>query len=313
MQSSERRIVFVQGTTASGKSDWALRLAQKFNGVVINCDSIQVYKKLDIGSAKPSIEERSLLPHYLFDYVDAPVEMTAGQYARNFEEVLKQIPETAPIFVVGGTGFYFMAIEKGMYPVRSVSEGLRQAVEQEMNQEGGPEKLWKELLEKDPEYASKLHVADHYRIGRAIELIRSEGRSVTEVQNEFKNQKSHFPYPLLKVAPRWERERLSERIDQRTQKMLSAGLIEEVQSLLDEGLGRWAPLQSVGYREVLEYLSGKISREELAPLISQGTRQLAKKQRTWFQRDSEILWFDGEHGWADLESRVEEFLGSLTQ
>lgn len=313
MSASDRRIIFVQGTTASGKSDWALRLAQKYQGVIVNCDSIQVYKKLDIGSAKPSVEERSLLPHYLFDYVNPPEEMTAGQYSRDFEEILKQIPETTPIFVVGGTGFYFMALEKGMYPVRAVSEDLRQQVETEIQEEGGPEKLWHELCEKDPEYASKIHAADHYRIGRAIELIRSEGKSVTAVQAEFKNQKSAFPYPLLKVAPRWERERLAERIQTRTERMLSSGLIEEVQGILDEGWAQWAPLQSVGYREVLDYLSGKVSKTELAPLIAQGTRQLAKKQRTWFQRDAEILWFDGENGWKNLESRVEEFLGSLTQ
>lgn len=313
MNSLDRRIIFVQGTTASGKSDWALRLAQKFKGVIFNCDSIQVYKKLDIGSAKPSVQERALLPHYLFDYVSAPNEMTAGQYARDFEEALKQVPVTTPIFVVGGTGFYFMAIEKGMYPVQSVSEDLRLQVEKEIQEEGGAGRLWKELREKDPEYATKLHEADHYRLGRAIEMIRSGGKSVTEVQAEFKNRKSEFPYPLLKIAPRWEREELADRIQKRTDKMLSSGLIEEVQGLLDEGLESWAPLQSVGYREVLEYLSGKISREDLSPRISQGTRQLAKKQRTWFQRDSEIQWFDGKIGWSNLESRVEEFLGSLTQ
>lgn len=313
MSASDRRIIFVQGTTASGKSDWALRLAQKHKGVIVNCDSIQVYKKLDIGSAKPSVEERSLLPHYLFDYVNPPEEMTAGVYSRNFEDVLKQIPEATPVFVVGGTGFYFMAIEKGMYPVRTVSEELRKQVEREVQEEGGAQRLWNELHEKDPEYASKIHVADHYRIGRAIELIRSEGKSVTEVQEEFRHQKSAFPYPLLKVAPRWDREKLAERIQWRTEKMLAAGLIEEVKVVLDEGWAQWSPLQSVGYREVLDYLTGKISKTELAPLIAQGTRQLAKKQRTWFQRDAEILWFDGENGWTDLESRVEEFLGSLTQ
>ena len=122
-------MIFVVGATATGKSEWALRLAQEFNGVIVNCDSVQLYKKLDIGSAKPSREEQALVPHYLLDYVSPPEEMTAGNYCRDFYETLKSIPEEKPVFVVGGTGFYFMAIEKGMYTVIPVPPEIQQQVE----------------------------------------------------------------------------------------------------------------------------------------------------------------------------------------
>ncbi|WP_373999417.1 tRNA (adenosine(37)-N6)-dimethylallyltransferase MiaA [Bdellovibrio bacteriovorus] len=301
-------VIFVVGSTATGKSEWALRLAQEFKGVIVNCDSIQVYKKVDIGAAKPSKEEQALVPHHLLDYVNPPQEMTAGQYCRDFYEVMEKIPEGTPVFVVGGTGFYFMAIEKGMYPVLPVSEEVQKQVAEELKTESGAQKLHQELLEKDPEYGAKIHLSDHYRIGRAIELIRTQGKSVTAIQKEFEESRAPFPFPLLKIGPSWDRELLKERIDLRTRKMLEAGLIEEVKQLLDEGLESWAPMSSVGYKETIAYLKNEISKEHLLEDISTNTRQLAKRQRTWFQRDKNIHWFDGKTGFSQARSVVEEFL-----
>ena len=312
MSENKRPVIFVVGTTASGKTDWSLKLAQEFNGVIFNCDSVQLYQRLDIGAAKPTLEERALVPHYLLDYVAPPQEMTAGQYTRDFYAQMESLPGTNPVFVVGGTGFYFMAIEKGMYPVVRVSEELQKAVLAEMQAEGGPEKLHRELAEIDPEYAAKIHLADHYRLGRAIELVRSEGRSVTAIQKEFSESQSTFPYPLLKIGPTWDREVLKERIALRTQKMLDADLITEVQTLLDEGLESWAPLSSVGYKETLDFLKGRIPREELFEQITTNTRQLAKKQRTWFQRDKAIHWAPGDTGFAETRLKVETFLAKHT-
>ena len=308
MNRDSKPVIFIMGTTASGKSDWALRLAQKFQGVIVNCDSVQLYKKLDIGAAKPTLAERALVPHYLLDYIEAPREMTAGQYRRDFDECLESLPTGKPIFVVGGTGFYFMAIEKGMYPVTSVSEELKQQVEAEVQVPGGAARLLQELQTVDPEYAAKLHLADHYRLGRAIELIRSQGKSVTQIQKEFSEQQKDFAFPLLKIGPNWSREALRERIALRSQKMLEQGLVAEVQSLLDEGLGEWGPLRSVGYRETIQCLRGEFPQEQLLAEINQGTAQLAKKQRTWFQKDAEIFWSDGADGYMEAEMRVEKFL-----
>ena len=312
MSGNKRPVIFVVGTTASGKTDWSLKLAQEFNGVIFNCDSVQLYKRLDIGAAKPSAEEQALVPHYLLDYVAPPQEMTAGQYTRDFYAQMENLPGKNPVFVVGGTGFYFMAIEKGMYPVVQVAKELQDAVLAEMQAEGGPEKLHRELAQIDPEYAAKIHLADHYRLGRAIELVRSEGRSVTQIQKDFSEAQTVFPYPLLKIGPTWDREVLKERIALRTQKMLDAGLIAEVQTLLDEGLEAWAPLSSVGYKETLDFLKGRIKREELFEQIATNTRQLAKKQRTWFQRDKAIHWAPGDTGFAETRLKVETFLAKHT-
>lgn len=305
---AQRHVIFVVGATATGKSEWALKLAQEFDGVIVNCDSVQVYKKLDIGSAKPSKQEQALVPHYLLDYVSAPEEMTAGNYSRDFYEALKNIPEEKPVFVVGGTGFYFMAIEKGMYPVLPVPPEIQQQVEEELQTEEGTVRLHAEMMAADPEYGAKIHLSDRYRIGRAIELIRSQGKSVTEIQREFEAQRTPFPYPLLKIGPHWEREVLRERIRVRVQRMLQAGLLAEVQGLLDEGLAAWAPMSSVGYKETLDFLKGTLNEEQLFEEIVKNTHQLAKRQRTWFQRDGEIQWFDGSSGFAEARAVVEKFL-----
>ena len=303
-------VIFVVGSTATGKSEWALKLAQEFRGVIVNCDSVQVYDKVDIGAAKPTAEEQALVPHYLLGYVQPPEESTAGSYSRDFFECLNKIPDGVPVFVVGGTGFYFMAIEKGMYPVTQVSEEMKKQVEAEMAQDGGPEKLYQELQGVDPEYAAKIHLADHYRIGRGIELIRTQGKGVTQIQKQFEESREAFPYPLLKIGPQWDREVLRERIALRCQKMLKMGLVDEVECLLDEGLEAWAPMSSVGYKETIKFVKGQITEGQLLEQITTNTRQLAKRQKTWFQRDKDIHWFDGARGFAEARSLVEKFLTS---
>lgn len=308
MNTKSNPVIFVVGSTASGKSDWALRMAQGTGGVIINCDSVQVYQKLDVGSAKPTKAEQALVKHYLLDYVPPGEEMTAGIYTRDFYSCMESIPSGVPVFVVGGTGFYFMAIEKGMYPVLPVPDEVKMKVAQELESFEGATKLYQELLAKDPEYGAKIHLSDHYRIGRAIELIRSQGKSVTQIQSEFAQTQQKFPFPLLKIGPVWDREVLKERIRVRTQKMLAAGLVDEVRSLLDEGLEFWAPMSSVGYKETISFLKNEIKEADLGDLIAQNTRQLAKRQRTWFQRDKEIHWFDGASGFSEAKVVVEEFL-----
>lgn len=308
MGNTENPVIFVVGATASGKSEWALRMAHEFGGVIVNCDSVQVYKKLNIGAAKPTKEEQSLVKHYLLDYVQPPQEMTAGVYSRDFYDCMEKMPPEIPVFVVGGTGFYFMAIEKGMYPVLPVPAEIQKAVATELLLPGGAARLHAELVEKDPEYGVKIHLSDSYRIGRAIELIRSQGKSVTQIQSEFAQAQREFPFPLLKIGPTWEREVLKERINLRTRKMLEMGLVKEVQGLLDEGLETWAPMSSVGYKEVVTFLKNEISEKELFEEIAKNTRQLAKRQRTWFQRDKDIHWFDGDRGFAEARALVEKFL-----
>lgn len=289
-ESSKVKVVFVVGPTASGKSELALQLAERFQGAIVNCDSIQVYQSLNIGSAKPTPEDRARAPHFLFDYVPTGEEITAGTYSRDVFSTLKTLENRFPVtFVVGGTGFYFQAIEKGMYHTGAANPETLRQVEWEVQE--NPQRVFEYLRRMDPEAAGKISINDHYRLARAVEMIRTHGRSPTEIKRQFEEQREPFPYPLLKLGLRLDRKGLEPRVRLRTEKMLQAGLIREVGGLLANGHAEWSPLQSVGYKEVLSFLKGEIADEEsLKALIVQNTLRLAKKQRTWFQRDSEIQW-----------------------
>lgn len=286
------QIVFVVGTTASGKSALAMKWAEENKGAIVNCDSIQLYQELNIGSAKPSKEDFKKVPHFLFDVVKIGEDITAGEYSRLFFEQIEKIKNDFPsIYVVGGTGFYFQAIEKGMYPIGAADDAIKEAVEAELETEEGAARLYTELQRMDPEAARKIAPKDHYRLGRAIEIIRTHGKSVTAVKEEFANQVKPFPYPLKKYGIKMSKEELLPRVELRTEQMLKAGLLHEVKSLIARGYQDWSPLQSVGYKECLEFLNGEIASEkELKDKIIMNTMRLAKKQRTWFQRDQEIQW-----------------------
>jgi tRNA dimethylallyltransferase len=303
------KVVFVVGPTASGKSELALRLAEKFQGAIINCDSIQLYKSVNIGSAKPSPEDFARAPHFLFDVVPEGQEITAGWYHREFFATIKSLEGKFPVvFVVGGTGFYFQAIEKGMYSIGAANPDIQRQVEAELEEEGGAECLYQELVRQDPATAEKISANDHYRLGRAIEMMRTHGRPVSEIKKEFAEQAEPFPYPLLKLGLKADREALAPRVELRTQKMLSAGLLKEVRGLLQRGFAEWSPLRSVGYKECVDFLQGRIADEkQLFELIVQNTLRLAKRQRTWFRRDSDIVWVSPEE-FSTAEAHLTKFL-----
>ncbi|RYZ87815.1 MAG: tRNA (adenosine(37)-N6)-dimethylallyltransferase MiaA [Proteobacteria bacterium] len=306
-ESRSKPVVFVLGTTASGKSQWALDWAQQFGGAVVNCDSVQLYKSLNIGAAKPTPDEMKLAPHLLYDYVNEGETMTAGKYTRDFFPCMEAMP-AMPAFVVGGTGFYFQAIEKGMYPVHQIPEQIRAQVAACLSTPEGALKLYEQFRTTDPEAAQKIHAQDHYRLGRAMELILAEGKSITAIRSEFASTQKPFPYPLLKIGIKWERSALEERVRRRTIGMIEAGLIEEVSGLLDRGLASWAPLTGVGYSEAGQFIRGGRTREWLIEEITKNTMGIAKRQRTWFQRDPEVCWFDGATGFTDATERVKAFL-----
>lgn len=288
-----RKFVFVVGPTASGKSQLAIDLALKTNGVIFNCDSVQLYKKVDIGAAKPTREERQIVPHYLFDIMGPPDVMTSGEYRRIFLETLETVSEDKTIYVVGGTGFYFLALEKGLFEIDEPTEEEKKKIEEELSQPGGIERLLREVEMRDPEHAKKLHLNDTYRIGRAVEILRANPTRTIVDMLEQKKQSKGLDGEIRKIGLKWEPRDLESRIRLRTQKMLQEGLIEEARGLVEDGLEDWAPLRSVGYKETLKFLKGEISRADLEEQIVIATRQLSKKQRTWFQRDKEIHWIAG--------------------
>ncbi len=286
-----KHVVFVVGPTAAGKSHWALEQAKKYpDSCIVNCDSVQIYKHLDIGSSKPSADELKIRPHYLYSEIAFPETVTAGQYERLFFNLLESIPEKE-IFVVGGTGFYFQAIERGMYPVSVIKEEVKTEFEQ-LVADKGFEYLYQWIEKNDPEFARKISVNDHYRIERSYQLMRSEAKPMTQIQKEFSEAQRPFPYPLTKIGITEEKEILRDMVSLRTKKMLQQGLVEEVKHLLEKGMGDWDPMSSVGYKETIQWLQApKVSDLfSLEAEICVSTMQLIKKQKTWFQRDKSIRW-----------------------
>lgn len=291
---SSNPIVFIVGPTASGKSSLALEVAQEIGAGIVNSDSLQVYQKMDIGTAKPTVEERSQAPHYLFDLIAPGKEFTAGKYRELAFEVIESKLSTHPLFFVGGSGFYIQALEKGMFSVKDVPSSILDRLKLRLESEGLPA-LYGELVRQDSQYSEKVSPNDSYRILRALGVIESEGKTMTEIREYFDlhSKKLSDSYPVVKLGLSFPRDILRQRVRDRCLMMLDQGWIKEVQFLLDEGWKSWPPMKSVGYAECISYLEGSMDKEEMVDEIVKNTMRLAKRQMTWFRRDSEITWFDG--------------------
>lgn len=298
------KFVFVVGPTASGKSQWALEQAEKFQGSIVNIDSVQFYQGLEVGSAAPTAFDLKQVPHYLYSYVHAPNEMTAGNYLRDFYNLMESKKIKGPVFIVGGTGFYVQALEKGMYDLEPADLNLREAIETELSEKGAFS-LFNELSLKDPKH--QIHINDHYRLVRAIEILRATGETPTLLKERTLNQqnKNSFPYPFIKIGFALEKEIVLPKVKARTEYMLKNGIIEETKRAIDQGFQNWAPLTSVGFKEVSVFLKHNSSEKELLENIVTSTMQLIKKQKTWFKRDSAILWSDAT---AQALKRVQQDL-----
>jgi tRNA dimethylallyltransferase len=310
------KAIFVVGPTATGKSHLALQIAQKFGGSIINCDSIQCYAHLKIGSAAPSDEEMKQVPHYLYSYVNPPEEVTAGKFLRDFYQLIETEKNIkGPLIIVGGTGFYVQALEKGMFNVPQIDPELKRQIEDEIKKHGN-ERAYQELTEFDPE--TKIHINDAYRIGRALEVKRAFNLKMSELKlqsllgDEEDTTKLKLPFPFIKIGVGLEKEVLHAQIAKRTKKMLEAGFIDEVKALVAAGHFDWAPMDSVGYFEVKEFLAGRLSESDLEEMINQSTRQLTKKQKNWFKRDLEMVWVNPQDAMQvqKMFQRVEDFLKS---
>lgn len=285
------RFIYIVGPTGIGKSNLAMALAESFHLPILNCDSIQVYTELDIGSAKPTLDDRKRVPHYLVDYVKPPQQLTVGDYLRDVEKTVQDHRITQAL-IVGGSGFYVRALEKGVYPGSTPSPAVKEEVSQWIATEGY-ESLYQWIQERDPGFGQKLKSNDHYRIRRTVELMRSQNRSMTELKQLMETE-NHSILPKncsIKIGLKEDREKIRQIVYRRTEAMLRAGLIDEVSALVQQGWSEWAPLQSVGYKEVQQFLRGEIAREQLQDQIVTSTMQLVKKQMTWFKADTQIHWF----------------------
>jgi len=285
------RILVIVGPTASGKSDLALRLARELDAEIVNADSMQVYRGMNIGTAKPTPEQRAHVPHHLIDVAEPDRLFSAADFAEAADEAIRAITGRGKrVIVVGGTGLYIRALLKGLVDSPSGAGAVRSALQEEAAQMGN-EAMLERLRQVDPELAARMHPNNLVRIIRALEVHRLTGVPLSRHQQE--HSFSARRYDALQIGISVDRKELYGRIEARVDRMLAEGLPAEVRGLLAQGFGRsLKAMRSIGYKEVAAYLSGELSLEEAAQLMKRDTRRYAKRQLTWFNADRDILWFE---------------------
>ena len=286
------QILVVAGPTASGKTNFAVQLAKHFGGEVVSADSIQIYRELNIASAKPSAKEMQGVPHHLLDFVSPFERFSVADYVKMAKACIADIHarNRLPI-VAGGTGLYISSlIDNIEFAEEETDASVREKLWQEA-EEKGIEPLYARLSELDPKAAEKIHPNNKKRVIRALEIYETTGLTLTE-QNE-RSRRKPSPYDARMVALCPPRELLYERIDKRVDAMVEDGLFEEAKALQNMGLNKeMQSMQGIGYKEVFNYLDGKVSREKCLEEIKKATRHYAKRQLTWFRRDARYLWLN---------------------
>lgn len=290
---SEKKVIFIVGPTASGKSSLSYKITDHFGGCVVNCDSLQVYEGLNIGTAKPSAEELSTVPNYLFSEVKKGEEFTAGKFRKRALEIIESTDHKLYVFV-GGSGFYIQALVKGMFEETPIKEEVKVQVKK-LSTELGTTGLYKLLQEKDPGYASSIHENDTYRVGRALELILSLNKSMAQISEEFSSSRTEMPYPHLYLGAKIDREYLRKKVALRLKLMMGEGFREEVEALIAEGFADWKPMSSVGYKEMKGLITGQYNEEQFEEEVVKNTMRLAKRQMTWFKRNKDIHWLEADN------------------
>jgi tRNA dimethylallyltransferase len=299
------RVAVLIGPTAAGKTGAALELATRLGAEIVNADSLQVYRALDIGTAKPTLKERARVPHHLVDVADPPEPYDAARYMQEGRATLSELHRRGvPLLVVGGTGLYIKALLYGLFPQGARDPEGRARLRQELAQ-GGLTPLYERLRGLDPSTAARLQPADTYRVLRALEVMAATGQPLSGLINAHRFR--DCPYEVFKLGLRLPREELYRRIEQRVEAMLAAGWLDEVKGLLERYPPDLKPFKALGYRHLINFLQGRWSWEEALELLKRDTRRYAKRQLTWFQADAQIKWF---HPFQIPEMRacVEEFL-----
>lgn len=291
------RLIVICGATATGKSGLALQLAERLGSVILSADSRLVYREFDIGTAKPTREERQRVPHYLIDICEPTETLTVADYQDQAQQLIANASISAPLLLVGGTGLYIKSIVRGMkIPRVAPHPELRSQLEAL-----GQFQCYQILQQIDPMAAQKIHANDQVRTLRALEVYYITGRPISEQQGE-----NPPDYPILQIGLHCEPEALTSRIQRRTEEMIEKGFVQEVEQLCQKYGRELSLLETLGYQEIKQYLAGDISLETAKELTVLHTRQFAKRQRTWFRAISEIQWFD-----VDSSQVLDEILKSL--
>lgn len=309
----EAPLLAIVGPTGSGKSELALAVARRFPAEVVNCDSVQLYRYLDIGTAKLAPAERQGVPHHLIDVADPDELVTAGDYARRARPLLAEIAGRGHLpIVVGGTGFYLRALLDGLFPGPQRDPALRERLA--ARETAQPGWLHRMLARLDPAAAARIHPHDTNKLIRALEVCLLTRRPLSKLWAEGRDRLHGFR--TLKIGLDPPRALLYARLDERCRAMFERGLIEEVRQILARGFPETSkPLEALGYRQALEVLRGRLAPEEAIYLAQRETRRYAKRQWTWFRGDPEIEWFAGfgsdRHLQASVLERVEQYLAGF--
>lgn len=296
------KVLVIVGPTGVGKTQVSLGLADILNGEIVSLDSRQVYKFMDIGTAKPTKEEMKKVAHHLIDIVDPDEKFTASDYGKKAREVIKEIiGRKKQSIVVGGTGLYLKAMIRGFFQGPGGDEKLRERLRREES-EFGLNHLFERLKKVDPKAASRIHLHDSVRIIRALEVYELTGKPITALQEE--GTYEPFEMCFIKIGLNLDRKKLYQRIDRRVEEMISRGFLDEVQRLKNKGYSSGLKaFKTVGYQELFSYLKGEIDFPSTVEKIKLNTRRYAKRQLTWFRKDKEIKWSD-----VDKEGLTESIL-----
>ncbi|MCG6943968.1 MAG: tRNA (adenosine(37)-N6)-dimethylallyltransferase MiaA [Deltaproteobacteria bacterium] len=290
MSDERPRVIAVMGPTAVGKTWLTSQLTKNLGGEIVNADSVQIYRFMDIGTAKPTMADRAEVVHHLVDIVDPDQDFDASRYSQLAREVIARLARQGkPALVVGGTGLYLKAIFHGLFPGAPSDPIVRQRLRREAAKKGRGE-LYQRLQRLDPVTAQRVHPHDLFRIIRALEVWECRGQPISVLQSD--HDFSDRPFLPLKIGLRRPRPELYERINSRVEKMMSLGLLEEVRELLSRGYGpHLKSMQALGYRHMVQHLIHGVAITEAVRTMKRDTRRYAKRQMTWFRRDQEINWF----------------------
>ena len=287
------KVIVIVGPTASGKTALSIELAKKINGEIISCDSMQIYKDMNIGSAKPTIEEMQGIKHYLIDEIEPTQRFSVAEYKKRAEKAIEEIIKKGKMpIVVGGTGLYANSLIYGIeYNEIKYDEKYRNELMKLAQTEDGLESLFEKAKKIDPKAMEKISKNDKKRIVRILEIYNSTGTTKTKQEKESRKKEVKYDYKVF--ALNMERSVLYERINKRVDIMLEQGLIEEVKNILKKYNEFPTAMQAIGYKEIVEYFNGDLTKEEAIEKIKQESRRYAKRQLTWFKKIANVKWLDG--------------------
>lgn len=301
------KVIVICGPTALGKTSSAIHLAKHFGGEIIGADSMQIYRYMDIGTAKPTPDEQACVKHHMIDFIDPDVHFDAKKYAAlSREKIMELYGQKITPFVVGGTGLYIKALFHGLFKTEASDSDIRSRLKAEAKTHGIAY-LHKKLCLQDPDSANKIHPNDTYRIIRALEVHALTGKTLSALHKA--HGFTENPFAVLKIGLYLSREILYDRIDKRVEMMINSGYVNEVKRLLEMGYSpKLKSMQSIGYRHIVNFIEGRCTWDETVRTLKRDTRRYAKRQITWFKADPDVIWKEPD-ALEDIKELINKFLG----